>query len=114
MTHARTRLPNRRHQILEDVDLVVGTEVFPHTIGIGMYDDGQPGEVFIKAHRRGEFLNLTNDEFGVLLSSLLQRGVTPAELAHLAGRIGGERPATIAGVVADLLCRLTGAPTKRR
>ena len=72
MTRNRTRLPNRRCQILEDVDLVIGTEVFPHTIGIGMYGDGRPGEVFIKAHRKGEFLNLTNDDFGVLMSSLLQ------------------------------------------
>ncbi len=101
----RARLPNRRRQILEDVDLMIGTASFPHTIGVGMYDDGRPGEVFIKARRRGEFLNLTNDDFGVLLSSLLQRGASPVELAHLVGRIGGEQPATIAGVVADLLCR---------
>ena len=34
----RARLPNRRRQILEDVDLMIGDELFPHTIGIGNHE----------------------------------------------------------------------------
>lgn len=42
---------------------------------VGIYDDGRPGEVFIKADKVGSLASGTLEAVGILLSMLLQNGV---------------------------------------
>jgi ribonucleoside-diphosphate reductase alpha chain len=42
---------------------------------VGMYDDGQPGEIFIKADKTGSLASGSLDQVGIMMSMMLQYGV---------------------------------------
>lgn len=50
-------------------------EVVKFYFTVGMYPDGRPGEVFIRADRQGTFVSGVLDVLGVMISLALQHGV---------------------------------------
>jgi ribonucleoside-diphosphate reductase alpha chain len=67
----RHRLPDERHSITHKF-CVGGQEGY---ITVGMYEDGNPGEVFIKMAREGSTLSGIMDGLAVSISIALQYGV---------------------------------------
>ena len=67
----RRRLPNDRQAICHKFD-VAGHEGYIH---VGFYDDGTPGEIFIKMAKEGSTVSGLMDTIGVLTSMALQYGV---------------------------------------
>ena len=95
----RERLPNRRQA--ETLDLWHGGQRFHLTVG--EYNNGRPGEVFIHGAKPGSDTDLLCDDIGVLISRLLQHGDSPAALAAGIGRLGNGDPASLVGLIADVL-----------
>jgi ribonucleoside-diphosphate reductase alpha chain len=76
LLHAqRQKLPDERKSITHKFS-VSGHEGY---IIVGMYDDGRPGEVFIKMSKEGSTLSGVMDGFALTLSIGLQYGV-PAKV----------------------------------
>lgn len=73
----RRRLPDTRESITHKFS-VCGTEGY---IIVGLYEDGKPGEVFIKVAKEGSTLGGLMDGIGVLTSMCLQHGVPVSTLA---------------------------------
>jgi ribonucleoside-diphosphate reductase alpha chain len=67
----RRRLPDERKSIIHKFD-VGGHEGY---IIVGMYEDGRPGEVFIKMSKEGSTLSGVMDGLALTLSIGLQYGV---------------------------------------
>lgn len=67
----RRKLPSERHSITHKFD-VAGTEGY---ITVGLFEDGQPGEVFITMNKAGSTLNGIMDAYAISLSMNLQYGV---------------------------------------
>jgi len=74
----RERLPDTRRSITHKFS-VSGTEGY---IIVGLYDDGRPGELFIKIAKQGSTLGGLTNAIGVLASVALQYGVPVGELAR--------------------------------
>jgi len=67
----RRKLPNTRNAIIHKFD-VVGHEGY---IGVGLYEDGTPGETFIDMSKEGTTVKGLMDTIGILTSMALQYGV---------------------------------------
>jgi ribonucleoside-diphosphate reductase alpha chain len=67
----RRRLPNDRQALCHKFD-VAGHEGYNH---VGFYEDGAPGEIFIKMAKEGSTISGLMDTIGVLTSMALQFGV---------------------------------------
>lgn len=67
----RVRLPETRRSITHKFS-VHGTEGY---LIVGLYDDGRPGELFVKIAKEGSTLNGLFDAIGILTSMGLQHGV---------------------------------------
>ena len=100
----RSPLPDRR--AAETVALEHGGARFMVTIGF--YPDGRPGEVFTHGARSGSQLDGLLSDACIILSSLMQHGVKPREIAASMGRLGNSGPASIIGAVVDLI--VTASP----
>jgi len=73
---SRTRLPNRRsHQVA-----VVDHNGFRLVVGIGRFEDGKLGEVFINTHKAGTAIDTLLKDSAILLSVALQYGADPASI----------------------------------
>ncbi len=70
-TPVRRRLPASRHAICHKFD-IAGHEGYLH---VGFYEDGTPGEIFIKMAKEGSTVSGLMDTIGVLTSMALQFGV---------------------------------------
>ncbi len=103
----RERLPDRRQA--ETVDLRHGGRRYHVTIG--QYDDGRPGEIFLHGAKPGSDTDLLCDDIGVLISRLLQHGDDPASLAAGIGRLGNGDPASLVGLIADVLAGKAAGPS---
>ena len=55
---------------------------------VGMYDNGAPGELFIRMHNQGSTLNGIMDSFAKMVSLALQYGVP---LSHITKKLKNER-----------------------
>ena len=95
----RKRLPDRRQ--CETLDLWHGGQRYH--LGIGEYNDGSPGEAFVRGAKPGSDTDLLCDDIGVLISRLLQHGDSPAALAAGIGRLGNGDPASVIGAIVDAL-----------
>ena len=104
---SRERLPDRRQS--ETADLWHGGQRYHLTIG--EYPDGQPGETFIHGSKPGSDTDLLYDDIGVLISRLLQYGDDPASLAAGIGRLGNGEPASLVGLIADVLAAKAEGPS---
>jgi ribonucleoside-diphosphate reductase alpha chain len=67
----RRRLPNDRQAICHKFD-IAGHEGYIH---VGFFEDGTPGEIFIKMAKEGSTVSGLMDTIGVLTSMALQYGV---------------------------------------
>jgi ribonucleoside-diphosphate reductase alpha chain len=74
-TPVRRRLPASRHAVCHKFD-IAGHEGYLH---VGFYEDGTPGEIFIKMAKEGSTVSGLMDTIGVLTSMALQFGV-PLEI----------------------------------
>ena len=104
----RERLPNRR------AALTVGIEHAGQqfTVTIGFYPDSRPGEVFTHGIKTGAALDALLADSCVLVSVLMQHGVSAVELASSMGRLGGSAPASVIGAVLDLLASVAATALK--
>jgi ribonucleoside-diphosphate reductase alpha chain len=67
----RHRLPDERRSITHKFD-IAGHEGY---ITAGMYEDGQPGEIFIRMSKEGSTISGLMDSFATAISMALQYGV---------------------------------------
>jgi ribonucleoside-diphosphate reductase alpha chain len=70
-TPVRRRLPASRQAVCHKFD-IAGHEGYLH---VGFYEDGTPGEIFIKMAKEGSTVSGLMDTIGVLTSMALQFGV---------------------------------------
>lgn len=68
----RRRLPDERKAIIHHFS-VGGHEGY---LMVGLYDDGQPGEIFIRMAKEGSTIAGLMDSFGIAVSLALQFGVS--------------------------------------
>ncbi len=74
----RKRLPDTRRSITHKFN-ISGHEGY---LIAGLYEDGQPGELFIKLAKEGSTLAGLADTIGILTSLCLQHGVPIETLVH--------------------------------
>jgi ribonucleoside-diphosphate reductase alpha chain len=74
----RRRLPIERNAITHKFD-VAGHEGY---ITVGLYEDGQPGEMFLKMAKEGSTISGLMDSFATMVSVALQYGVPLHDLVH--------------------------------
>ena len=74
----RQRLPDTRQSITHKFS-ISGHEGY---VTVGLYDDGRPGELFIKMAKEGSTLSGLMDTVGILTSMALQYGVPVEALAR--------------------------------
>jgi ribonucleoside-diphosphate reductase alpha chain len=74
----RHRLPAERKAITHKFD-IAGHEGY---ITVGLYDDGQPGEIFLKMAKEGSTISGLMDTFATTVSVALQYGVPLHDLVH--------------------------------
>jgi hypothetical protein len=98
----RARLPDRR----PSVTLELEHDGFRCMLSSSTYADGRLGEVFVAGLKSGSAIEALVTDAAVLVSLLLQHGITPADLAASIGRIGGHQPASLIGAVVDRLLDL--------
>ena len=65
---------------------------------IGFYEDGTPGEVFIKLSKVGSSSRVLYDTIGILTSIALQNGVPLAEITRKLKRVRSEASGIVNGV----------------
>lgn len=98
---ARTDLPNRRR--CETFELPFGGLSSPHTVGVGYYDDGRIGEVFISGGKSGEMVEAIARDGAIMTSLALQHGVTLETMHHAITRNSQDEPQSIVGAVIESL-----------
>ncbi|HUY97772.1 MAG TPA: vitamin B12-dependent ribonucleotide reductase [Verrucomicrobiae bacterium] len=109
---ARRRLPSERQAITHKFE-IQGHEGY---ITVGLYEDGQPGEIFLKMAKEGSTLSGVMDAFATAVSVALQYGV-PLKLfcdkfAHMRfepSGYTGNREIPIAKSIVDYIFRWLGA-----
>ncbi len=74
----RERLPDTRRSITHKFN-VSGHKGY---ITVGLYDDGRPGEIYIKVAKEGSTMSGLLDSFGIAISLGLQFGVPIAALVR--------------------------------
>jgi len=74
----RHRLPDTRQSVTHKFN-ICGHEGY---IIVGLFDDGRPGEIFIKIAKQGSTLSGFADSIGILTSLALQYGVPVDALAR--------------------------------
>lgn len=79
----RKRLPSTRNSITHKFS--IGNH--EGYITVGLYDDGTPGELFIKMSKMGSTISGLMDTIGILTSLSLQHGVAVATLADKMGHM---------------------------
>jgi ribonucleoside-diphosphate reductase alpha chain len=67
----RRRLPDERHSLTHKFQ-IAGHDGYIH---VGMYDDGSPGEIFIRMAKEGSTISGLMDSFATAVSLALQHGV---------------------------------------
>lgn len=97
----RQALPMRRH--CETFEIDFGGLSKRHTVTVGYYDDGRPGEVFINGGRSGEVVEAIARDGAVVLSMALQHGVSLETIQHSLTRDSFDKPLSIVGAVVDRL-----------
>ena len=101
----RTALPNRRQSLVETIEF----DGFTYEVGFGLVpENNRILEVFITTNdKQGSAVHVACADAAVLISLLLQHGVTAEEIGHSLLRAGGgptqaaHDPASIIGRVVD-------------
>ena len=74
---SRARLPDTRRSVTHKFEV----DQYKGYITVGFYDDGRPGEVFVKIAKHGSTISGLLDTIAVLTSMALQHGVPVESLA---------------------------------
>lgn len=99
----REHLPNRREHDVISFTWTWGDVTSEWLISVSRYSDGRVAEVFLgESPKRGSELESLLQDGCVLISQLLQRGMTLAELRKSLGR-EGIRPDAPAGSILGLI-----------
>jgi hypothetical protein len=70
---------------------------------VGCFPDGALAEIFLNTTKQSSDLDAFAADIGILLSLLLQVGVTPAEIGHALRRAPDGTAASLIGAVVDWL-----------
>lgn len=97
----RQALPQRRH--CETFEIDFGGLTKRHTVTVGYYDDGRPGEVFITGGKSGEMVEAIARDGAILLSMALQYGADIHAVKGAITRDSFDKPMSIVGAVVDRL-----------
>ena len=74
-----------------------------YEVALGVYGDGEPGELFITGARTGSDIDALLNDAAILISLALQNGARLADLGAAMGREGdGETPSSIIGAALDV------------
>jgi hypothetical protein len=103
---ARHRLPNRRRA--RAFDLQHRDSLY--RAHVGFFDDGRPAELFLNSAKQNSTLDAFASDAAILLSLLLQRGVSVSEIGHSLKRNPDGSPASVIGEAIDLLLKEIDAP----
>jgi len=103
----RQSLPMRRR--CETFQIAFGGLSKMHTVSIGYYEDGTPGEVFIDGGKSGEMVEAIARDGAIVLSLALQHGVEMATIKHALTRDSFNQPTSIDGAVVDRLISMEKA-----
>lgn len=76
--HRRRRLPDERQGFTYRLKIAT----FKFYLTVGLYEDGTPGELFLKAAKEGSSLSGMMDSFAITFSLALQYGVPLADLVR--------------------------------
>ncbi len=95
----REKMPARR--FAEHHDFVHADQVY-HAC-IGRHDDGRIGELFLNAHKMDSAADAFAFDGAILISLLLQHGISITEIGHALKRDSGGRRASALGAAIDLL-----------
>jgi len=99
MTTERVRLPNRRYH--ESFQFVHDSQIY--TVGIGRYPDGRLAEMFLDCGKSGTAVQTHARDSAVLVSLLVQHGVSLAQARHSLTRLPDDRASGPIGALLDLL-----------
>lgn len=105
----RETLPPRRHQWTREIRWPPDRGPWIQ-ISIGRFDDGRPAEVFITGAKAGSEVQAMGRDTAIIISMALQHGVPLETIGEALTRDDekGERPASLIGVVVDLLMEEAG------
>lgn len=78
----KTRLPDTRRSITHRGIIHSGEDRVKFFVTVGLYENGQPGEVFITCDEAGGTLDGFADCWAIAISMLLQTGTTLAQLVE--------------------------------
>ena len=98
-TAIRERLPNRRPHTV----LTIEAGGFRYLAGIGHYDDGRLGEIFLTAKKGGTAIDDAAGDSAVVASIALQHGVDADTLRRALMRNGNGVASGPLGTLLDLL-----------
>jgi hypothetical protein len=99
---SREALPNKRHGEIFKVQHRGQDFRFQ----VNEYPDGRLGEVFINANKPDSAIDSLAGDVAILLSLLLQHGVTPAVIGHALRRGRDGAAQSFIGTAADVLVSL--------
>src|SRR4051794_22179925 len=101
----RRRLPQRRQHQLVDFEHAG----FRYTAGLGFFDTGELGEIFINVPgRSGSAIEAVARDAAILTSISLQYGASLETIRHALTRNSDGSASGPVGVVLDLLARASG------
>jgi hypothetical protein len=96
---ARARLPNRRAALAFAFEHA-GQRYRAH---VGHFPDGSVAELFLDAAKQNSALDAFASDSAILISLLLQRGSSLAEIGHALRRSRDGAPASLIGAAVDEL-----------
>ena len=112
----RRRLPNERTAITHKFE-ISGHEGY---ITVGLYPDGQPGEIFLKMAKEGSTVSGLMDTLATSVSLALQYGVPLKDLVNKFAHVRfepsgftGNTEIPIAKSIVDYVFRWVGSPVPR-
>jgi hypothetical protein len=103
----RRRMPDRRLHIALDFE-VNGQS---YTAGVGLFDDGSVGEVFLTARKYGSAAGVAAGDAAVATSLALQHGCDLATLRRAAIRDPDGKASGVLGAALDLIAQEFGGCT---
>ncbi len=101
----RRRLPNRRAAIAFDFS----HRDLKYRAHVGFFQDGKPAELFLDSSKPNSTIDAFASDAAILISLLLQRGSSFAEIGHALRRTPNGEAASLIGAAIDELSKLPDA-----
>lgn len=111
MTH-REKLPRARRGHTSRFEIGVAPNQLSGYMTVGVYEDGQPGEVFLKASKTGSTMQGVLDGLAIMISHALQYGMPLSEVVSALGGLRfepmgttGDEDVTFAASICDYIAK---------